>query len=121
MLSVLGKGTTVEKAYLILLDTMLLIYFIPYIYLFICYLALNLREPNAGRPWHERKPFALMTGLAGLLLTLVAMVLATIPPSDTADPFLFRLKVIGGAGAFVLIGVAVYWRARRRGPVAVGS
>jgi hypothetical protein len=62
-----------------------------------------------------------MTGLAGLLLTLVAMVLATIPPSDTADPFLFRLKVIGGAGAFVLIGVAVYWRARRRGPVAVGS
>jgi amino acid transporter len=121
MLSVLGKGTTVEKAYLILLDTMLLIYFIPYIYLFICYLALNLREPNAGRPWHERKPFALMTGLAGLLLTLVAMVLATIPPSDTANPFLFRLKVIGGAGAFVLIGVAVYWRARRRGPVAVGS
>ena len=28
-LSVLGKGTTVERAYLVLLDTMLLIYFIP--------------------------------------------------------------------------------------------
>ena len=39
LLSVLGKGTTVEKAYLILLDTMLLIYFIPYIYLFLSYLA----------------------------------------------------------------------------------
>src|SRR5919112_2758350 len=38
-LSVLGKGTTVERAYLILLDTMLLIYFIPYIYLFVSYLA----------------------------------------------------------------------------------
>src|SRR5512138_1888550 len=34
LLSVLGKGTTVEKAYLILLDTQLLIYFIPYLYLF---------------------------------------------------------------------------------------
>ena len=37
LLSVLGKGTTVEKAYLIILDTMLLVYFIPYIYLFVCY------------------------------------------------------------------------------------
>ena len=36
--SVLGKGTTVEKAYLIILDTMLLVYFVPYIYLFLSYL-----------------------------------------------------------------------------------
>jgi amino acid transporter len=35
LISVLGKGTTVEKAYLIALDTMLLVYFIPYVYLFI--------------------------------------------------------------------------------------
>src|SRR6185503_7753075 len=35
LLSVLGKGTTVEKAYLVILDTMLLVYFIPYIYLFL--------------------------------------------------------------------------------------
>ena len=38
LLSVLGRGTTVEKAYLVLLDTMLLVYFIPYIYLFVCFL-----------------------------------------------------------------------------------
>ena len=37
LLSVLGKGTTVERAYLVILDTMLLVYFIPYIYLFVCY------------------------------------------------------------------------------------
>jgi hypothetical protein len=48
-----------------------------------------------------------------LLLTLGAMLVATIPPSDTADPWLFRLKVIGGAGAFVALGGAVYWRGRR--------
>ena len=35
VLSLMGRGTTVEKAYLILLDTMLLIYFIPYNYLFL--------------------------------------------------------------------------------------
>jgi len=62
-----------------------------------------------------------VTGLAGLLLTLGAMLVATIPPSDTADPFLFRLKVIGGATAFVLIGGVVYWRGRRRPRPAAGS
>jgi hypothetical protein len=55
--------------------------------------------------------------VAGLLLTLGAMLVATIPPSDTADPLLFRIKVIGGAAAFVLIGGAVYLRGRRKGPV----
>ena len=114
MLSVLGKGTTVQKAYLILLDTMLLIYFIPYIYLFICYMRVSLREPSPGpRRWSETPVASILTGSAGLLLTLGAMVVATIPPSDTPDPWIFRLKVIGGAAAFVLLGGVVYWRGRR--------
>src|SRR5215207_7871918 len=115
VLSVLGRGTTVERAYLILLDTMLLIYFIPYIYLFISYLVVNLRESAPGpRPWYESKVAAAITGSAGLMLTIGAMVVATIPPSDTAEPWLFRLKVIGGAALFVAIGGVVYWRGRRR-------
>ena len=44
LISVLGRGTTVEKAYLILLDTQLLIYFIPYCYLFISFM-LHRRTP----------------------------------------------------------------------------
>jgi amino acid transporter len=114
VLSILGKGTTVEKAYLILLDTMLLIYFIPYIYLFLSYLTVSRSEPTAGpRPWREGRIVSTITGLSGLLLTIAAMVVATIPPSDTPDPWMFRLKVIGGALLFVLIGGGVYWRGRR--------
>jgi amino acid transporter len=114
MLSVVGKGTTVEKAYLILLDTMLLIYFVPYIYLFICYMVVNLRDISASSSWLGGRAATLLVGLLGLLLTLGAMVVATIPPSDTEDPWLFRLKVIGGAALFVVLGGAVYWRGRRR-------
>src|SRR5215204_2247480 len=115
VLSVLGKGTTVERAYLILLDTMLLIYFIPYLYLFISYLSTSVQERQTeALPWHERRPIAVVTAVAGFLLTLGAMVVATIPPSDTAEPWLFRLKVIGGAALFVVIGGVVYWRGRRR-------
>ncbi|MFL5514007.1 MAG: hypothetical protein ACJ8CN_16405, partial [Gemmatimonadales bacterium] len=70
-------------------------------------------------PWHERRSITVITGLAGFLLTVGAMVVATIPPSDTAEPWLFRLKVIGGAALFVIIGGVVYWRGRRRQVVAV--
>ncbi|MFL5449180.1 MAG: APC family permease [Gemmatimonadales bacterium] len=115
VLSVLGKGTTVERAYLILLDTMLLVYFIPYLYLFISYLRTSFQElQTESLPWHERRPITAVTGMAGFLLTLAAMVVATIPPSDTAEPWLFRLKVIGGAALFVIIGGVVYWLGRRR-------
>jgi amino acid transporter len=109
---VLGKGTTVEKAYLIVLDTMLLVYFIPYIYLFTSYLVIRLREGAPGGVPSSRA-MAALTGVSGLALTLFAMIVATVPPADTPDPWMFRLKVIGGAGAFVLLGGLVYWRGRR--------
>lgn len=100
ILSVLGKGTTVEKAYLVILDTMLLVYFIPYIYLFLCYL-------KGGTAKGRR-----FVGFSGLALTLFAMGVATVPPPDT-DPWVFRLKVIGGAGFFVVLGLLIYWRGRK--------
>jgi amino acid transporter len=112
MLSVLGRGTTVEKAYLILLDTMLLVYFVPYLYLFVTYVITRWRDPStAAESWWKGKGAGTLIGLAGLLLTLLAMTVATIPPSDT-EPWLFRLKVIGGAALFIGLGGVVYWRAR---------
>jgi glutamate:GABA antiporter len=115
LLSVLGKGTTVERAYLIVLDTMLLVYFIPYLYLFVCYLLVRLKEPEL-HALRGGKAGTWLVGLSGLLLTVGAMVVASIPPSDTADPWLFRLKVIGGAALFVLLGGVIYWRGRRSTP-----
>ncbi len=112
LLSVLGRGTTVEKAYLVLLDTMLLVYFVPYLYLFVAYLIIRLREPSTTtETWWKGKGAGALVGSAGLLLTLLAMTVATIPPSDT-DPWVFRLKVIGGAALFIGLGGVVYWRAR---------
>jgi amino acid transporter len=107
-LSVLGQGTTVAKAYLILLDTMLLVYFIPYVYLFLTYIVEGRRRPNerayGAKVW--------LVGLSGLGLTLFAMVVACIPPGDTSNVLLFEAKVIGGALAFVLVGGVFYLRGR---------
>lgn len=109
LLSVLGKGTTVEKAYLIVLDTMLLVYFIPYLYLFVAYLRFTHREPSPSARGLKRW----LVGLAGFGLTAFAMVVAIVPPSDTENVLLFEAKVLGGALFFVVIGLVLYWKGRR--------
>ena len=112
--SVLGKGTTVERAYLIILDTMLLVYFIPYLYLYVCFLMVRLREPVApGASLLAGRPAAVVIGLCGFLFTVFAMIMAMIPPeADQAGIFL--LKVVGGAAFCVVLGGIIYWRGRRR-------
>jgi amino acid transporter len=113
-LSVLGKGTSVEDVYLILLDTQILIYFIPYLYLFIVFLIHRRRAEDAGDV--VLAPGGVIggwfVGASGMIITLFAMIIATIPPPDIASPLLFRLKVIGGALGFVVIGGLIYWRAK---------
>jgi amino acid transporter len=114
LFSVVGKGSTVEHVYLVLLDTQVLIYFIPYIYLFVSFLIHHWRtEPTAGVVLAPGgKLGALAVGSSGLAITLFAMVVATIPPPGAEAPWIFRLKVIGGASGFVLLGGVIYWRAK---------
>ena len=114
LLSVLGKGTKVEDVYLILLDTQILIYFIPYLYLFIVFLIHRRRSAHSSEVMLAPGGSigAWFTGLSGIVVTLFAMIIATIPPPDIGNSLLFRLKVIGGAFGFILVGGLIFWRAR---------
>jgi glutamate:GABA antiporter len=110
LVSQLGKGSTVEQAYLVLLDTQLLVYFIPYIYLFLCLLR-QARGPARAGQLPGGRVGATVAGVCGLSVTLFAMIVASIPPGDAPNRFTFGVKVIGGAGAFVALGAIIYWRA----------
>jgi amino acid transporter len=116
LLSVLGKGTNVEDVYLILLDTQILIYFIPYLYLFIVFLIHRRRGESSSEVVLApgRSIGAWLTGLSGMIVTLFAMIVATIPPPDMGNSLLFRLKVIGGALGFIVIGGLIYWCAKAK-------
>ena len=110
VLSVLGRGTQVETVYLILLDTTILIYFVPFIYLFLSLIVLRRKDPEPGRG----AAGAVLIGGCGIFVTLFGMVVATIPPSGTANPVLFFVKVLGGAALFIGAGGVLYLRRSRR-------
>jgi len=123
LVSILGKGSTVEHAYLILLDTQLLVYFIPYLYLFSSFILHRMRDQSARQAPDAivRAPGGAvgtwLIGGCGFVITAFAMIVAAIPPSDTPSKALFMLKVVGGAGVFLLVGGIVYWRGATRAPV----
>ena len=111
LISQLGKGSTVEHAYLILLDTQLLIYFIPYLYLFLCLLR-EARRPTGVGLLPGGRVGATAAAICGFAVTAFAMIVASIPPGDAPSRAVFALKVIGGAAAFIVLGTLIYLRAR---------
>jgi len=82
--------------------------------LFVVFLIHRRRSENAGEVVLAPGGWigGWLTGLSGTITTLFAMIIATIPPPNMGNTLLFRLKVIGGALGFILIGGLIYWRAR---------
>jgi amino acid transporter len=110
------QGSTVHSAYLMLVDATLIVYFIPYLYMFAA--AIRLRREIARAPEAIVIPGGsagswLVNGV-GFATTLLAIILALVPPSDTADKIGFFLKVFVGSFAFLVAGFLFYSRAERR-------
>ncbi len=109
--------STVEEAYAILVDTTILVYFIPYAYMFLAYLVFRRRDLEAKADLlllPRNKLLAYLAGLSGFLTTLVAMVFALLPTSDAENPLLYVVKVGGGFLMFVVSGAVIYWIEARR-------
>ena len=90
-------GSSVKSAYLVLTQTTLILYFIPYLYLFATYLRLR----------RERTPGTALVGLVGLAAVLLSIVLGFVPPADEVHPWLYEGKVVGGVIGFMLLGVVL--------------
>ncbi|MFY9552884.1 MAG: amino acid permease, partial [Thermoanaerobaculia bacterium] len=110
------QGDTVKGAYLKLVNATLILYFIPYLYMFAA--AIKLRHEIARQPGAVPVPGGtagsyFWNGL-GFLTTVVAIVLALIPPADTADRTGFFLQVAVGSFGFVVAGFILYALAQRR-------
>lgn len=105
-------GATVREAYLIMVDVTIIVYFVPYLYLFASAAALERKQQIGASAVNSRGlPLA---AAAGFATTLLSIVLAFIPSEEVAGRPLFQLKLFGGAAVFIGAGALVYLIARRR-------
>jgi hypothetical protein len=93
----------------------LLIYFVPYVYLFLCFMVHCARRGADTRLLAPGGTAgAVVAGVSGVSVTLFAMVVAMIPPPGTADIWLHEAKLGGGSLLLILLGGFVYRRSRRK-------
>jgi len=114
---VLGQaGTTVKGAYEVLVSLMVLIYMIPFLFLFGASIRLQFRA--AGPPGFFRFPGArgmlAALGVVGLCTTLAAIVLSLFPAADEPNKPLAVMKVVGLTALMVGSGVGVFLLRTRR-------
>jgi amino acid transporter len=108
---------TVRGSYQILVDVTILIYFVPFLYMFASVIKLAYRsdrEANASAVLIPGgRPGVWIAGLLGFAITAFAMVLSLVPTSDVASKLGFELKVAGGTAVALSIGLFLYWRGAR--------
>jgi glutamate:GABA antiporter len=101
-LTVTGGQTTIQEAYDILVNLTILIYFIPYLYLFVAFIRLI-------RPG----PAVTAATIAGIIATLVSLALVFVPPAGTENVLNYEANLIGQALVIMAIGAVLFWRSNR--------
>jgi amino acid transporter len=108
---------TAVSAYQILVDATVILYFIPFLYMYAAAIKL------AYRPERDRTPGAVLipggkigvwiSGGLGFLVVLLGIVLSFIPPGEAENKLVFEVKLISGTALAVLVGLVLYSRGAR--------
>jgi glutamate:GABA antiporter len=108
---------TTRGAYQFLIDAAIILYFIPFLYMFAAIIKL------AGRKDRKENPLAVLVpggrlgvwicGGLGFIVVLLGIFVSLVPPGDAADKLGFEMKLVGGTLAAILIGLILYWRGAR--------
>ena len=100
-------GASTEEAYLVLVDATIIVYFIPYLYIFLAAVRIFRREAGASF-------LKVAASLVGEVTTIAAIVLTLFPPEAGGNPFVFLAKTLGGSFLFIAVGVLIFWYAKRK-------
>jgi amino acid transporter len=109
-------GSTVQEAYMILLDMVIVIYFIPYLYIFASLIALRRKGIEAKKAIliPGGKAGAYITAITGFIATTIAIITALIPSEAVKVIWIYEIKVLGGCLGFILVGAFIYQLSKRR-------
>ncbi|HJQ25912.1 MAG TPA: APC family permease [Blastocatellia bacterium] len=108
-------GQQAEQAYRMLVSLGVILYFIPYLYLFAA-LIRSQRQPAAEGVIRVPggRGGAYVVGATGFLVTALSIVLACLPGKEVEDRAIFFIKIFGAVGITLLAGAVVYALGRRR-------
>jgi amino acid transporter len=109
-------GSTVQEAYMVLLDMVIVIYFIPYLYIFASLIALRRKgiEAKEAILIPGGKAGAYITAIVGFIATSIAIITALIPSEAVKVMWIYEIKVFGGCLGFILVGAFIYILSKRR-------
>lgn len=113
ILSQTGSGAA--AAYDFLVSMSVLTATIPYVYVFVAYLARH-RWPHVADAW--RPPggprTGIVLGVVGLISTLVAIACTMVPSATDTQPLNTFLKIVISTVVMLVVGLVLYWLAARR-------
>jgi glutamate:GABA antiporter len=89
-------GETLRAGYQILVDLTVIATFLPFVYIF-----------ASGFKFGQR-----ISGAAGGLITVLAIILSALPPPGIASVWIFELKVVGGALLLTLAAWPIFARSK---------
>jgi amino acid transporter len=101
-----AAGATVREFWQLLLSATVIIYFIPYLYLFVAYFAFMKQKKM---PWSFS---GIASSILGFLATAFSIVVSMLPPEE--GKLLYEIKILGGTLLTIGIAVALYYSAQRR-------
>ncbi|MGC1107598.1 MAG: APC family permease [Candidatus Acidiferrales bacterium] len=109
---------TATTAYQVVVDAAVILYFIPFLYMYAAAIKLAYRKDRRSGGNVILIPGgrvgAWIAGGLGFSVTLLGIALSFIPPGEAASKFSFLAKVVGGTVGTILVGLALYWRGARQ-------
>src|SRR5262249_4795665 len=113
-------GSTVVEAYQFLVDMSVILYFIPFLYMYAAVIKLAYRPDRQSTAQAVLIPGGKagvwLTGALGFLITAGSMALAAVPPGGVKSKPLFEAKLIFWTAVFIGFGLLLYWRGARSKP-----
>jgi glutamate:GABA antiporter len=109
-------NATVIGAYQFLVSMSVILYFIPFLYMYAAAIKLAHRSDRADGQAvlvPGGMPGIWIAGSLAFLITAGSMILAAIPPGGE-DKALFEAKLVGCTAAFIGTGLLLYWRGARK-------
>jgi amino acid transporter len=116
------RSETVQAAYQILIDAAIILYFIPFLYMFAAALKLSKRRDRQENPHTVLIPGGKvglwLSGVLGFVVVLIGIFVSLVPPGETVNKWSFELRLVGGTVVSILLGLVLYWRGARSKKIA---